>query len=71
MLLISNIIVNCVWSNWTEGVCSEICGVPGKRVDTRAKIVEEKDGGTCDCNQSSIQLACNKNKTCPLRKFII
>lgn len=35
-----------MWDEWTIGECSKTCGT-GTRVDTRSKLVEEANGGTC------------------------
>ena len=39
-------IVNCVWSSWHNGECSEACG-GGERTNVRYKKVVEGKGGIC------------------------
>ena len=38
--------IDCQWSPWTIGSCSKTCGV-GMRINTRAKVMVERNGGTC------------------------
>merc|ERR1712223_1694865 len=38
--------IHCIWDNWKVGTCSAECG-PGTRINTREKLVEESNGGTC------------------------
>lgn len=38
--------IHCEWGEWVEGECSHECGV-GTQTNTRDKIVEELNGGTC------------------------
>lgn len=40
------IAINCEWGEWVIGKCSAECGT-GTRTNTRDKIVEEANGGTC------------------------
>merc|ERR1711936_783254 len=39
--------VHCIWDEWILGECSTTCGA-GTRTNTRVKLVEESNGGTCD-----------------------
>ena len=54
--------VHCVWDEWVFGECSAECGV-GTRTNTRVKIVEEVNGGTCDGQPTEIE-ACQVGE-CP------
>ena len=54
--------VHCVWDEWTEGSCSATCGV-GARTNTRAKLVNESDGGTCT-GYSTENVMC-EDQPCP------
>ena len=54
--------VHCVWDNWVAGNCSAECGT-GTRTNTRVKLVEESNGGTCTGNSTEI-LQC-RDKECP------
>ena len=38
--------VDCLWGEWVSGDCSTTCGI-GSRVNTRIKIVDEANGGSC------------------------
>merc|ERR1712020_514836 len=38
--------IHCVWNDWVSGECSATCGV-GSKVNTRTKLVEEANGGSC------------------------
>ena len=38
--------IHCVWDEWTPGPCSKTCGT-GIQINTRTKLVVERDGGTC------------------------
>ena len=63
--------VHCEWDEWILGECSATCGA-GTRTNTRVKLVEESNGGTCDgqtieieecqvseCPSKYIDLRCN------------
>ena len=54
--------VHCIWDNWVEGNCSAECGT-GTKTNTRVKLVEESNGGTCTGNDTEV-LEC-KDKECP------
>ena len=54
--------IHCVWDKWVEGNCSTECGT-GTKTNTRVKLVEESNGGTCTGN-SEETLEC-KEKECP------
>ena len=54
--------VHCVWDEWVLGECSAECGV-GTRTNTRVKLVEEANGGTCDGQPTEIE-ECQAGK-CP------
>ena len=58
--------IHCTWDNWKIGACSAACG-PGTRINTRVKLVEESNGGTCTGENKEI-LEC-KEKECPGRYF--
>ena len=51
------LVTNCQWGNWTLGECSRRCG-KGTRTNTRKRIVEEANGGTC-AGESSMTENCN------------
>ena len=56
-------VVNCEWSKWQIGECSEECG-GGTRVDTREVIVAAShDGAECS-GLSNITEDCNLQE-CP------
>jgi len=63
--------IHCVWDNWAIGSCvtqteledGTYCG-PGTRTNTRVKLVEESNGGTCDGEYEAI-LEC-MDKECPV-----
>ena len=57
-----NLAINCQWSNWILGECSNTCGT-GFRTDTRTKLVEEENGGACIGQSTKIE-SCNI-QTCP------
>ena len=46
--------VHCVWDEWILGECSTTCGA-GTRTNTRVKLVEESNGGTCDGKPTEIE----------------
>ena len=54
--------IHCVWSDWVIGECSRTCGT-GTRTDTREKLIEEANGGTCSGQSTEIK-AC-KIQECP------
>ena len=54
--------IHCEWDEWVLGECSAECGV-GLRSNTRVKLVEEKNGGTCDGKPTEV-VEC-KDKDCP------
>lgn len=45
--------IHCEWEDWELGECSEDCG-PGTQTNTRTKLVEEANGGTCDGKPTEI-----------------
>ena len=57
-----NIAIHCKWGAWVYGICSASCGT-GTRTDTRVKIVEEANGGTC--TGKPIEIVQCKEKECP------
>ena len=57
-------VVNCEWSDWIPGKCSQQCG-GGTRNDTRTKRVQAKDGGNdCEGDDVSVGEICNVD-ACP------
>ena len=54
--------VDCVWGEWILGECSTTCGI-GSRLNTRIKLVEEVNGGSC-AGQSTETEDC-KLQECP------
>ena len=54
--------IHCKWDNWVIGNCSAECGT-GTRTNTRVKLVEEKNGGTCTGQSTEIEEC--KDKECP------
>ena len=54
--------VDCVWDEWVRGECSTTCG-SGSRLNTRVKLVEEANGGSC-AGQSTETEHCNLQE-CP------
>ena len=60
----NQIIVNCVWSEWEWDAtkCSKSCG-DGERVKIRKKLVQEKNGGSC--NGSATEYTFCNLKPCP------
>ena len=61
-LTISVLAVHCEWDNWVVGNCSAECGT-GTRTNTRTKLVEESNGGTCTGQPTEV-LQC-QDKECP------
>ena len=57
-----NFILDCQWSDWNVGTCSDSCG-GGLLTKTRSKTVEEANGGVCN-NQFSVTEDCNSD-ICP------
>ena len=51
-----SISVDCEWAEWVEGICSTTCGA-GQQNNTRVKLTEETNGGTCT-GESSELLSC-------------
>ena len=49
--------IDCEWSEWSIGNCSAECGT-GTRINTRVKLVEESNGGTCT-GKDEETLQCN------------
>ena len=56
-------IVNCVWSSWFVGECSNTCG-GGERTNTRHRKVVEANGGKDCIGQFNTTESCNQN-ACP------
>ena len=54
--------VDCTWSEWNIGYCSQPCG-GGTQINWRAKIVEEMFGGTCE-GEHDVEEECNAQH-CP------
>ena len=54
--------INCEWDTWVDGQCSVTCGT-GTKTNTRTKLVNEANGGTCPGQPSEI-VECNKDP-CP------
>ena len=54
--------LDCEWSEWQIGECSETCG-GGTKLSSRTKTVEEKYGGNCD-GESTMEDSCN-SEDCP------
>ena len=59
---ISVLAVHCEWDDWVMGSCSAECGT-GTRINTRVKLVEERNGGTCTGRPTEV-LQC-QDKECP------
>ena len=57
-----NIEVNCEWSSWNVGSCTQTCG-GGALTKTRSKAVEEANGGTCHGQPFETEI-CNP-QNCP------
>merc|ERR1711997_1322779 len=47
-------VIHCEWDEWVIGACSAECGV-GTRTNTRVKLVEELNGGTCTGQPEEIE----------------
>ena len=62
ILSFPSLAVDCVGDEWTHGECSTTCG-SGYRLNTRVKLVEEANGGSCT-GQSTETEECNLQK-CP------
>ena len=60
--------VNCQWSSWTVGSCSQTCG-GGALTKTRSKTIEEANGGTCQGQPSETEI-CNP-QNCPGTLFLV
>ena len=58
----STLDVDCEWSEWVTGQCSSPCNI-GYRKNTRTKIVEEANDGSCIGQSTQIE-ECNLHK-CP------
>ena len=60
--------VDCKWSDWQIGECSQSCG-GGIRTNNRSKIVEEANGGKCPGdeydNPTIMTENCNEDVYCP------
>jgi len=46
--------VDCVWSDWTIGECSQTCG-EGKRTNTRTKVLAQFGGKECEGEGSAVE----------------
>jgi len=46
--------VDCVWSEWTIGECSQTCG-EGKRNNTRTKVLAQFGGKECEGEGSAVE----------------
>ena len=61
------IAVDCQWGEWKFGECSATCG-NGTRTNTRTKLTEEQNGGTCSGSTNETE-SCNvlncPGKLCP------
>ena len=58
----SSLAIHCEWDEWVHGECSKTCGT-GTRTNTRVKLVEEANGGSCTGQISEIE-ECSTNP-CP------
>ena len=58
--------IDCEWSDWQIGECSQTCG-GGARTDSTTKRTEEVNGGTCEGSTTKHEV-CNM-QDCP-RKFL-
>ena len=56
------IAVDCQWGEWKLGECSATCG-NGTRTNTRTKLTEEQNGGTCSGSTNETE-TCNV-QNCP------
>ena len=54
--------IDCEWSEWVSGRCSETCG-DGIQTNTRTKTVKEEHGGVCP-GEATETNPCNQ-KDCP------
>ena len=54
--------IHCEWDGWVLGECSAECGT-GTRVNTRIKLIEEANGGTCTGEPTETEEC--KIKECP------
>ena len=57
LLHLKDVAVNCQWSAWNSGSCSETCG-SGVLTKTRNKTVLEAHGGACS-GESTATETCN------------
>jgi len=55
--------IHCEWGAWVLGKCSAECGM-GTRNNTRDKIVEEANGGTCSGEPTEVEECMEKE--CPV-----
>ena len=62
-----NILVDCQWTPWNYGSCSEPCGT-GRRNRTRTISESQKFGGTCTGKSRELEY-CNTNP-CPGKIFV-
>ena len=60
------LVIHCEWDEWVVGACSAECGV-GTRTNTRVKLVEELNGGTCTGQPEEIEECMDVE--CPGEKF--
>ena len=60
------LVIHCEWDEWVIGACSAECGV-GTRTNTRVKLVEELNGGTCTGQPEEIEECMDVE--CPGEKF--
>ena len=63
---LSILVIHCEWDEWVIGACSAECGV-GTRTNTRVKLVEELNGGTCTGQPEEIEECMDVE--CPGEKF--
>merc|ERR1712080_701981 len=55
--------IHCEWGEWVAGECSHECG-EGTQINTREKLVQEANGGTCT-GKPNETVPC-KLKECPI-----